>query len=110
MQLVTPQTGPGGQLVKRLLVEEGAQIQKELYVGMVVDRESQALCLMASSEGGMDIEEVASTSPEKIHKLFIDPGLGLTVKVRLSLAPRLGCLRSRLRKVQICLNPFIKRL
>ncbi|MBA3588944.1 ATP-grasp domain-containing protein, partial [Methylibium sp.] len=57
MTLVTHQTGPEGRLVKRLLVEEGADIKKELYVGMVVDRASQRVALMASSEGGMDIEE-----------------------------------------------------
>src|SRR5206468_3813291 len=78
MQLVTHQTGPGGQKVRRLLIEEGADIRKELYVGMVVDRVSQRVTLMASSEGGMDIEEVAAKSPEKIHKVFIDPTKGLT--------------------------------
>ena len=78
MQLVTHQTGPGGQKVRRLLVEEGADIAKELYIGMVVDRQTQRVCLMASSEGGMDIEEVAARHPEKIHKVFIDPALGLT--------------------------------
>ena len=78
MQLVTHQTGPGGQKVRRLLVEEGADIKKELYVGMVVDRVTQRVCLMASSEGGMDIEEVAAHSPEKIHKVFVDPTTGLT--------------------------------
>jgi len=78
MQLVTHQTGPGGQKVRRLLVEEGADIKKELYIGMVVDRVTQRACLMASSEGGMDIEEVAAKTPEKIHKVFIDPATGLT--------------------------------
>jgi len=78
MQLVTHQTGPGGQKVRRLLIEQGADIRKELYVGMVVDRSTQRVALMASSEGGMDIEEVAAHSPEKIHKVFIDPGKGLT--------------------------------
>src|SRR5512137_2507769 len=78
MQLVTHQTGAGGQKVRRLLVEEGADIKKELYVGMVVDRTTQRVCLMASSEGGMDIEHVAATTPEKIHKVFIDPVRGLT--------------------------------
>src|SRR5438105_6277083 len=74
MQLVTHQTGPVGQKVRRLLIEEGADIRKELYVGMVVDRGSQRVALMASSEGGMDIEEVAAKAPGKIHKLAIDPG------------------------------------
>ena len=78
MQLVTHQTGPGGQKVRRLLVEEGADIRKELYIGMVVDRVTQRAALMASSEGGMDIEEVAAHTPEKIHKVFIDPATGLT--------------------------------
>ncbi|HSA90652.1 MAG TPA: ADP-forming succinate--CoA ligase subunit beta [Burkholderiales bacterium] len=78
MQLKTHQTGPGGQKVRRLLVEEGADIRKELYVGMVVDRGTQQVVLMASSEGGMDIEEVAASTPEKIKKVFIDPVEGLT--------------------------------
>ena len=78
MQLVTHQTGPRGQKVRRLLIEEGADIRKELYVGMVVDRATQRVVLMASSEGGMDIEHVAAKTPEKIHKVFIDPMKGLT--------------------------------
>ncbi len=77
MQLVTHQTGPAGQKVRRLLIEEGADIKKELYVGMVVDRGTQRVALMASSEGGMDIEEVAAHTPEKIHTIFIDPTKGL---------------------------------
>jgi succinyl-CoA synthetase beta subunit len=78
MQLVTHQTGPEGQKVRRLLIEEGAQIVKELYVGMVVDRASQRVALLASSEGGMEIEEVAKHTPEKIHTVRIDPTTGLT--------------------------------
>ena len=78
MTLITHQTGPEGRLVKRLLIEEGADINKELYVGMVVDRASQRVTLMASSEGGMDIEHVAEHTPEKIHKYSIDPTVGLT--------------------------------
>ena len=77
MQLRTHQTGPEGQKVRRLLIEEGADIKKELYVGMVVDRVTQRVALMASSEGGMDIEEVAAHTPEKIFKVFIDPATGL---------------------------------
>jgi succinyl-CoA synthetase beta subunit len=60
-----------------VLIEEGADIRKELYVGMVVDRGTQRVCLMASSEGGMDIEEVAAHTPEKIHKVYVDPAAGL---------------------------------
>jgi succinyl-CoA synthetase beta subunit len=78
MQLVTHQTGPKGQKVRRLLIEEGADIRKELYVGMIVDRTTQRVTLMASSEGGMDIEEVAAKTPDKIHKVFIDPETGLS--------------------------------
>jgi len=78
MQLVTHQTGAQGQQVRRLLIEEGADIKKEIYVGMVVDRGTQRVVLMASSEGGMDIEEVAAKTPEKIHKVFIDPMRGLS--------------------------------
>jgi succinyl-CoA synthetase beta subunit len=78
MQLVTHQTGPQGQKVRRLLIEEGADIRKELYAGMVVDRGTQKVVLMASSEGGMDIEEVAAKTPEKIRKVFIDPVQGLS--------------------------------
>ena len=77
MQLKTHQTGPEGQKVRRLLIEEGADIKKELYVGLVIDRGTQRAVLMASSEGGMDIEEVAEHTPEKIHKVVIDPVKGL---------------------------------
>ena len=78
MQLVTHQTGPEGQKVRRLLIEEGADIKQELYVSMVTDRVSQRVVLMASSEGGMDIEEVAESHPEKIFHVTIDPTDGLT--------------------------------
>ncbi|MEI7456103.1 MAG: ADP-forming succinate--CoA ligase subunit beta [Nitrosomonadales bacterium] len=77
MHLVTHQTGADGQVVRRLLVEEGAQIAREFYLGMVVDRDSQRVALLASSEGGMEVEEVAKNTPEKIHTLRIDPALGL---------------------------------
>ncbi|HET8608672.1 MAG TPA: ADP-forming succinate--CoA ligase subunit beta [Burkholderiales bacterium] len=90
MQLVTHQTGPEGQKVRRLLIEEGADIKKELYVGMVVDRGSQRVVLMASSEGGMDIEEVAAHTPEKIHKVAIDPQVGLTDKDADDIARKIG--------------------
>jgi succinyl-CoA synthetase beta subunit len=90
MQLKTHQTGPEGQKVRRLLVEEGADIRKELYVGMVVDRETQRVALMASSEGGMDIEEVAAHTPEKIHKVYIDPATGLTDAEADDVAAKIG--------------------
>ena len=78
MQLKTHQTGPEGQLVRRLLVEDGADIKKEYYVGLLTDRETQSVVIMASSEGGMDIEEVAAHTPEKIIKEFINPLNGVT--------------------------------
>ncbi|MFM1788129.1 MAG: hypothetical protein RLZZ166_596, partial [Pseudomonadota bacterium] len=90
MQLVTHQTGPSGQKVRRLLIEEGADIQKELYVAVVTDRVSQKVCVMGSSEGGMDIEEVAASHPEKIHKVFVDPATGLTDADADALASKIG--------------------
>lgn len=78
MQLVTHQTGPEGQKVRRLLIEDGADIQKEYYLSIVIDRLSQRICVMGSSEGGMNIEEVAAETPEKILKVFVDPAVGLT--------------------------------
>ena len=77
MQLVTHQTGPKGQPVKRVLVEEGMDIKKELYVSLLVDRGSQQVVMLASTEGGMDIEEVAANTPEKILKVGIDPTIGM---------------------------------
>jgi len=90
MQLKTHQTGPSGQKVRRLLIEEGADIKKEFYLGMVVDRGSQRAVLMASSEGGMDIEEVAAKSPEKIHRVTIDPAAGLIDRDAEDIARRIG--------------------
>ncbi len=78
MQLITHQTSPAGQKVRRLFIEDGADIQKELYVSMVLDRGTQRVALLASSEGGMDIEAVAHKNPDAIKKVFIDPGMGLT--------------------------------
>jgi succinyl-CoA synthetase beta subunit len=75
--LVTYQTGPDGQKVSRLLVEEGLAIDRELYLGLVVDRATQRIVLMVSKEGGVEIEEVAAKTPEKIHKVFINPAVGL---------------------------------
>ncbi|MDX8378833.1 MAG: ADP-forming succinate--CoA ligase subunit beta [Gallionella sp.] len=77
MHLITHQTSPDGQVVRRLLIEEGAKIVREFYIGMVIDREAQRVALLASSEGGMEIERVAKQSPEKIHTLRIDPVVGL---------------------------------
>ncbi len=75
--LVTHQTGPAGRVVKKVYIEEGCQIAKELYLGLVVDRSTHKVALMASTEGGVEIEEVAAKTPEKILKEFIDPAVGL---------------------------------
>ena len=90
MTLVTHQTGTDGTEVKRLLVEEGVPIKDELYIGLVVDRASQKVVFMASSEGGTEIETVAATTPEQIHKVMIDPGIGLTMDDAQSLAGAIG--------------------
>jgi succinyl-CoA synthetase beta subunit len=90
MQLITHQTSPEGQKVRRLLIEEGADIKKELYVSMVTDRVSQRVVLMASSEGGMDIEEVAESHPELLHSVVIDPATGLTDADADSIAKKIG--------------------
>src|SRR5215467_6366457 len=77
MTLVTPQTGPEGRKVRRLLIEEGLEIVQELYLGVVLDRAQGTAILMASSQGGMDIEEVARRSPEKILRATLHPRYGL---------------------------------
>ncbi len=76
--LVTKQTGPAGKEVKRIYIEEGCDIARELYLSMLLDRESSRITIMASSEGGMDIEEVAEKSPEKIVRVTIDPATGIS--------------------------------
>ena len=75
--LITHQTGPEGKVVKRLLIEEGCDIKKEYYIGLVLDRVTSRVVLMASEEGGTEIEEVAAKTPEKIFKEIIDPAIGL---------------------------------
>ena len=90
MQLITHQTGPEGQKVRHLLIEEGADIQHEYYVAALTDRATQSVAMMASYEGGMDIEEVAHKTPEKIVKVFINPLVGLTDEQALTLAKGMG--------------------
>ena len=77
MNLITHQTGPEGKDVKRVYIEEGCDIKRELYLSLLVDRGSSCVAIMASTEGGMDIEEVAASTPEKILTVFIDPAIGL---------------------------------
>jgi succinyl-CoA synthetase beta subunit len=90
MQLKTHQTGPEGQKVRRLYIEEGADIQKEYYVSLVTDRATQKVAFIASSEGGMDIEEVAHRTPEKIITEFIDPLTGLGAEQARKIADSIG--------------------
>jgi len=90
MTLVTHQTGPEGKVVKRLLIEEGAPIQDELYIGLVVDRSTQRVTVMASSEGGTEIETVAEETPELIHKVSVNPQTGLTTAEAEGLAAKIG--------------------
>ena len=90
MQLVTHQTGPEGQKVRHLLIEEGADIKHEYYVAALTDRATQSVAIMASYEGGMDIEEVAHKTPEKIVKVFVNPLVGLTDDQALTLAKGMG--------------------
>jgi len=108
MQLVTHQTGPGGQKVRRLLIEEGADIKKELYVAMVVDRATQRVTLMGSSEGGMDIEEVAAKTPEKIHRVAIDPAKGLTDAQADDVARKIGIPDASLAQARAMLQGLYK--
>ena len=90
MQLITHQTGPQGQKVRHLLIEEGADIKHEYYVAALTDRATQSVAIMASYEGGMDIEEVAHKTPEKIVKVFVNPLVGLTDEQGLTLAKGMG--------------------
>ena len=90
MQLITYQNAPDGQKVRRLLVEEGADIRKEYYVSVLTDRRTQKVTVIASAEGGMNIEEVAQHSPEKILTYFVDPADGLTDKQAAELAAGIG--------------------
>jgi succinyl-CoA synthetase beta subunit len=90
MQLVTHQTGPQGQKVRRLLIEAGSAIDRELYLGLVLDRASAKVVFMASQAGGMEIEEVAHATPEKIFKEYVDPAIGFQPYQARALAFKLG--------------------
>src|SRR5215470_12798363 len=90
MQLVTKQTGPAGQKVRRLYIEQGLDIARELYIALLVDRDRRRVALVASTEGGMDIEEVAAHTPEKIITVHIDPVLGLAPYQARKIAYALG--------------------
>jgi len=89
-RLVTHQTGPEGKLVRRLLVEEALQVQQELYVAVILDNAQAMPLIMVSDAGGIDIEEVAATSPERIHRLVVDPAIGFQPFMGRYLASKLG--------------------
>jgi succinyl-CoA synthetase beta subunit len=108
MQLITHQTNAQGQKVRRLLIEEGADIKKELYVGLVTDRVTQTVCVMASSEGGMDIEEVAEKHPELLHKVFVDPSVGLTPEEAAELCTKIGIPNSSIEEGKVALLGLYK--
>ncbi len=112
MQLVTHQTGPSGRCVKRIYIEEGCDIARELYLGMLVDRGSSRITVIASTEGGMDIEEVAANTPEKIIRVMIDPAAGLQPFHARKLAYGLnlsgGQVRSAVKLMQGMYQAFIK--
>ena len=111
-RLVTPQTGPEGLKVRRILVEEAVEIAREFYLSITLDRGSSRYCLIASAEGGMDIEEVAQKSPEKIHMLTIDPFVGLRPYQARKMALALGltgslcedCVELILNLYRVCLE------
>ncbi|MDC3979586.1 ADP-forming succinate--CoA ligase subunit beta [Polyangium jinanense] len=90
MQLVTVQTGPAGQKVRRLYIEQGLDIDREIYLALTLDRDRRRIAIMASREGGMDIEQVAHDTPEKIHTLHVDPVIGLAPYQARKLAFALG--------------------
>jgi succinyl-CoA synthetase beta subunit len=90
MQLITHQTGPQGQKVRRLYIEQGLEMQREFYLGMVLDREQRRIAFMASTEGGVEIEKVAHETPEKILTVHVDPAVGLSAYQARELAFGLG--------------------
>jgi succinyl-CoA synthetase beta subunit len=111
MKLVTHQTGPEGRIVQRVLVEEGLEIARELYLGMVIDRSTQKIVVMVSSEGGMEIEKVAAETPEKIFKEFVEPGVGLqnfqAQKLAFALSLEGASVRKAVKMITALYNAFI---
>ena len=108
MQLVTHQTGPAGKEVKRIYIEDGCDIARELYLGMLVDRASSRVTVIASTEGGMEIEEVAASTPEKIIKVAIDPAIGLQPFHARKLAFGLGLTGTQVRSAVAFLSAMYK--
>lgn len=108
MNLVTIQTGPEGKIVKRLLIEDGAQIAKEYYVALTLDRAVSRICIMVSPEGGMDIEHVAATTPEKIFKEWVHPTVGLRDFQARNLSYKMGFTGNAFKQFQDILKKLVK--
>ena len=108
MTLVTHQTGPHGRVVRRLYIEEGASIAKEYYLSLLVDRETSRVAVVASTEGGMDIEEVAHATPERIHTFTIDPATGAWPHHGLQLATSLGLKGDTAKQARALLSKLYK--
>ena len=104
MQLVTYQTGPAGQKVQRVLIEQGLKIDRELYLGIVLDRATERLVVMVSQEGGVEIEKVAHETPEKIYKAFVHPGVGLAGYQARQLAFALGLKGDQIKQAVAVMN------
>lgn len=108
MQLITHQTGPGGREVKRIYIEDGCDIARELYLGMLIDRASSRVTMIASTEGGMEIEQVASATPEKIIKVAIDPATGLKPFHARKLCFGLGLSGAQVRTAEVFLRAIYR--
>lgn len=110
--LVTHQTGPKGQKVRRLYIESGVEIAQELYVGVVVDRSQRCVTIMGSAEGGTEIEEVAAKTPQKIHKIYVNSGLGLQADDALQLCEKMGVPKASIERasdfMQALYQAFVK--
>src|SRR5580658_4032007 len=108
MTLVTHQTGPKGRVVRRLYIEEGAQIARELYLSLLVDRETSWVSVVASTEGGMDIEEVAHNTPERITTFTVDPATGVWPHHGVQLVEALGLKGDTAKQARALLGPLYK--
>ena len=108
MNLITHQTGPKGRIVRRLYIEEGAAIAKEFYLSLLVDRESSRVAVVSSTEGGMDIEQVAHDTPERINTMIIDPATGIWPHHGLLLAKSLGLSGDPAKQVRTLLSQLYK--
>ena len=108
--LVTHQTGPEGKEVKRLFIEEGCKIEKEYYIGMVIDRSTGRVAVMASEEGGTEIEEVAAATPEKIFTELVDPAVGLMPFQARKLAFTINIPNNLINRTPSLLRPSIRPL